>query len=82
MPEGKISVTPNDAAFFHEKTYTIAYVVSEQGGDHCAIIDSVLDYNLESGRISTVPALARARPGTTRGSNPGNLGLAASEGSD
>ena len=56
VPEGKVSVTPNVAAFFHEGTYTITYVVSEQEGDHCAIIDSVLDYDLKSGRTSTEAA--------------------------
>jgi len=53
VPEGKVSVTPNVTAFFHEGTYTITYVVNEQEGDHCAIIDSVLDYDLKSGRTST-----------------------------
>ncbi len=56
VSEGKVSVTPNVAAFFHEGTYTITYVVSEQEGDHCAIIDSVLDYDLKSGRTSTAAA--------------------------
>jgi glyoxylase-like metal-dependent hydrolase (beta-lactamase superfamily II) len=49
-------VTPNVTAFFHEGTYTITYVVNEQEGDYCAIIDSVLDYDLKSGRTSTPAA--------------------------
>ena len=56
MSEGKVSVTPNVAAFFHEGTYTITYVVNEQEADHCAIIDSVLDYDPKSGRTSTPAA--------------------------
>ena len=40
-------------AFFHDGTYTITYVVSEPEGEHCAIVDSVLDYDPVSGRTST-----------------------------
>ncbi|MBK8957362.1 MAG: MBL fold metallo-hydrolase [Proteobacteria bacterium] len=38
---------------FDPATYTISYVVAEPTGDHCAIIDSVLDYDPKSGRTST-----------------------------
>jgi glyoxylase-like metal-dependent hydrolase (beta-lactamase superfamily II) len=40
-------------AFFDEATYTVSYVVAEPDGDHCAIIDPVLDYDPKSGRTST-----------------------------
>ena len=38
---------------FDPATYTISYVVAEPTGDHCAIIDPVLDYDPKSGRTST-----------------------------
>jgi glyoxylase-like metal-dependent hydrolase (beta-lactamase superfamily II) len=43
---------PRVTAFFDPATYTISYIVAEPDGDHCAIIDSVLDYNPRSGRVS------------------------------
>ena len=46
-------MTPDVTAFFHDGTYTITYVVSEPEGEHCAIVDSVLDYDPVSGRTST-----------------------------
>jgi glyoxylase-like metal-dependent hydrolase (beta-lactamase superfamily II) len=46
-------MTPDVAAFFHDGTYTITYVVSEPEGEHCAIVDSVLDYDPVSGRTTT-----------------------------
>ena len=39
--------------FFDSATFTITYVVAEPTGDHCAIIDPVLDYDAKSGRTST-----------------------------
>ena len=38
---------------FHPPSFTYSYVVSEGRGDHCVIIDSVLDYDPNSGRTST-----------------------------
>ncbi len=46
-------MTPDVTAFFHDDTWTITYVVREQDGDHCAIVDSVLDYDPRSGRTNT-----------------------------
>jgi glyoxylase-like metal-dependent hydrolase (beta-lactamase superfamily II) len=39
--------------FFDKATFTITYVVADPSGSHCAIIDSVLDYDPKSGRTST-----------------------------
>lgn len=40
-------------AFFHEPTFTIAYVVADLATKHCVIIDPVLDYDASIGRTST-----------------------------
>ncbi len=40
-------------AFFHEPTFTIAYVVADAASKRCAIIDPVLDYDASIGRTST-----------------------------
>jgi glyoxylase-like metal-dependent hydrolase (beta-lactamase superfamily II) len=42
--------------FFDADTWTITYVVYEQEGSSCAIIDSVLNYDPKSGRTSTESA--------------------------
>jgi glyoxylase-like metal-dependent hydrolase (beta-lactamase superfamily II) len=39
-------------AFFDPATFTVSYVVADPNGTGCAIIDSVLDYNPRSGKIS------------------------------
>ncbi len=44
---------PEIAAFFDEATHTVTYVVHEEGGRSCAIIDPVLDYDPSSGRTAT-----------------------------
>jgi glyoxylase-like metal-dependent hydrolase (beta-lactamase superfamily II) len=49
-------MTPDVTAFFHDETYTITYVVTEPNGDHCAIVDPVLDYDTVSGRTTTTAA--------------------------
>ncbi len=49
-------VKPEVTAFFHEATNTVTYVVHEEGGLQCAIIDSVLDYDAASGRTATTAA--------------------------
>ena len=46
-------MNPIVQAFFDEATFTVSYVVSEPDGPHCAIVDSVLDYDPKSGRTST-----------------------------
>lgn len=47
---------PQIQAFFDNATSTITYVVFEQAGSECAIIDSVLDFDPKSGRTSTASA--------------------------
>ena len=42
--------------FFDSATWTVTYVVYEEGYPACAIIDSVLDYDPKSGRTSTASA--------------------------
>jgi glyoxylase-like metal-dependent hydrolase (beta-lactamase superfamily II) len=44
---------PDVCAFFDEATFTVTYVVREPDGAHCAIIDSVRDYDPKSGRTRT-----------------------------
>ena len=41
---------------FDPATWTVTYVVYDQAGGTCAIIDSVLDYDPKSGRTSTASA--------------------------
>jgi len=43
-------------AFFDPATWTVTYVVYEEPGSACAIIDSVLDYDSKSGRTRTTSA--------------------------
>lgn len=50
------SKTPEIAAFFDEKTYTVSYVVSDPASGEALIIDSVLDYRANSGRTSFASA--------------------------
>ncbi|KDM93452.1 MBL fold metallo-hydrolase [Photobacterium galatheae] len=40
-------------AFYHENTSTISYVVYDRQGGHAAIIDSVLDFAANSGKVWT-----------------------------
>ncbi|QDL56491.1 MBL fold metallo-hydrolase [Rhodoferax aquaticus] len=47
---------PKVQAFFDPATWTVSYVVYDQPGGHCAIVDSVLDYDSKSGRTSTASA--------------------------
>jgi glyoxylase-like metal-dependent hydrolase (beta-lactamase superfamily II) len=48
-------------SFYDKATSTISHVVVEPNGRHCAIIDSVLDYDQASGRIGTESADAVVR---------------------
>jgi glyoxylase-like metal-dependent hydrolase (beta-lactamase superfamily II) len=41
---------------FDEETFTASYVVEDPASQHCAIIDSVLDFDQSSGRTSHVQA--------------------------
>jgi glyoxylase-like metal-dependent hydrolase (beta-lactamase superfamily II) len=47
---------PAIRSFFDPATSTITHVVREPGGDHCAIIDPVLDLDPKSGRTATESA--------------------------
>ena len=40
-------------AFFDPATWTVTYVVFDAPGGHCALVDSVLDYDPKSGRTRT-----------------------------
>ncbi|GGU48369.1 MBL fold metallo-hydrolase [Pseudomonas laurentiana] len=40
-------------ALFDSATWTISYLVMDRGSGHCALIDSVLDYDPKSGRTDT-----------------------------
>lgn len=42
--------------FFDKDTATFTYVVSDEATNECAIIDSVLDYDMNAGKTSTVSA--------------------------
>ena len=47
---------PNIEAFFDFETGTVSYVVYDQPGGRCAIVDPVLDYDPKASRTSTVGA--------------------------
>jgi glyoxylase-like metal-dependent hydrolase (beta-lactamase superfamily II) len=47
-----MSVKPDVSAFFDPATNTISYIVHDPKGDHCAIIDSVMDIDYAAGRIT------------------------------
>lgn len=49
-------IQPQVKAFFDPATWTVSYVVYDHDGGHCAIVDSVLDYDSKSGRTSTQSA--------------------------
>jgi glyoxylase-like metal-dependent hydrolase (beta-lactamase superfamily II) len=49
-------MTPDIAAFFHAPTNTISYVVADPASGACAVVDSVLDFEMESGRTATEQA--------------------------
>ena len=44
---------PEVTSFFHEDSNTICHVVREPAGEHCAIIDAVLDFDEAAGRTQT-----------------------------
>jgi len=46
-------VKPQIEAFFDDATWTVSYVVFDEPGGHCALVDSVLDYDAKSGRTRT-----------------------------
>ena len=47
---------PTIQPFFDPATWTVTYVVYQEGRPECAIIDSVLDYDHKAGRTSTTSA--------------------------
>lgn len=47
---------PIVTAFFNEPTFTYSYVVQDPASKHCAIIDSVLDFDYSSGTTSVESA--------------------------
>lgn len=47
-----MTVTPEVEAFFDTATNTISYVVKDPASTSCAVIDSVMDFDQASGRIS------------------------------
>lgn len=47
---------PNIQAFFDPVTWTVSYVVFDEPGGSCAIIDPVLDYDPKAGRTKTTSA--------------------------
>ncbi|WP_416046719.1 MBL fold metallo-hydrolase [Cupriavidus basilensis] len=47
---------PTVQPFFDPATWTVTYVVYQEGRQECAIIDSVLDYDPKAGRTSTASA--------------------------
>ena len=49
-------MSPQIQAFFDPATWTVSYVVFDESGGSCAIIDPVLDYEPKSARISTLSA--------------------------
>jgi glyoxylase-like metal-dependent hydrolase (beta-lactamase superfamily II) len=49
-------MSPLIQAFFDPATSTYSYVVSDPATSHCAIIDSVLDYDAAAGRTATTSA--------------------------
>jgi glyoxylase-like metal-dependent hydrolase (beta-lactamase superfamily II) len=44
---------PEVSGFFHQDTFSIAYLVSDPATKRAAIVDAVLDYDEKAGRIST-----------------------------
>lgn len=56
MREHKMTSKAEIKAFFDQDTYTVSYVVADPASGVCAIIDSVLDYDPDSGRTETSSA--------------------------
>ncbi|MFW1677290.1 MBL fold metallo-hydrolase [Pontibacter sp. JAM-7] len=52
---------PIVTTFFDEPTFTYSYIVQDPSSKHCAIIDSVLDFDYASGTTSTASADAILR---------------------
>lgn len=50
--QSQLTQQPEVKAFFHQPSFTWSYVVSDPVTKQCAIIDSVLDFDLTSGTLS------------------------------
>lgn len=59
-PSTFATYAPHVQAFFDPATWTVSYVVFDHPGGHAALVDSVLDYDPQSGRTSTRSADAMA----------------------
>ena len=57
----QLAHVPEVKAFFHHPSFTWSYVVADPSTKHCAIIDSVLDFDLPSATLSHESADAIAR---------------------
>jgi glyoxylase-like metal-dependent hydrolase (beta-lactamase superfamily II) len=55
-PNTAATPAPQVQAFFDPATWTVSYVVFDHAGGHCALVDSVLDYDAKSGRTGTKSA--------------------------
>jgi glyoxylase-like metal-dependent hydrolase (beta-lactamase superfamily II) len=53
---GELTKRPEVTSFFDEPTNTASHVVWDPASRHCAVIDSVLDYDAASGRTATESA--------------------------
>ena len=53
MPNLAQNVRPKVSVFFDDGSNTFSYVIADTVTRHCAILDSVLNYDAPSGRIST-----------------------------
>jgi glyoxylase-like metal-dependent hydrolase (beta-lactamase superfamily II) len=49
-------MSPNIEPFFDAVTGTVTYIIYDEPGGTCAIIDPVLDYDLKAARTSTSSA--------------------------
>lgn len=50
--ESQLNHSPVVKAFFHRSSFTFSYVVADSLTKQCAVIDSVLDFDLPSGTLS------------------------------
>ena len=62
-----MAVIPDVTTFFDPPTNTFSYVVKDPGGNACAIVDSVLDFDYASGRVSYASADAVVEHVRSRG---------------
>ncbi len=60
---------PIVTAFFDEPTFTYSYVIQDPESNHCAIIDSVLDFDYAAGKTATESAEAIVKFVTDNGLN-------------